>query len=202
MKLKPTCLMAVLALTFAVCGARADEENGKSDAWITTKVKAELATHKNVSAFNTKVNTTDGVVTLRGKVGSTAEKELAESYVKGVEGVRSVDNELVVSDKHSNKRMHDRGAHHRGADDRAADGDKAIGDKALDSMSDGGLTARVKTALLANPGTSAYHTEVDSNNGAVIISGTAKTDAERDLAERTVRGVSGVKSVENRIEVH
>jgi hyperosmotically inducible protein len=197
MKLKPTYLTAaVLALSFAVSGARADD--GRSDAWITTKVKAELATHKNVSAIATKVKTNDGVVTLRGKVGSTAEKELAESYVKQVEGVKSVDNQLVVQEKGSYKHGGDRGTENRttGASD-----DRGAGDKVVDEVKDGSLTARVKTALMADPGTSAFHTEVDSNNGNVILSGTAKTEAEKEQAERTVRGVSGVTGVENRIEV-
>jgi len=37
----------------------------RSDAWITLKVKAALAFHRNVRASGTEVRTVDGVVTLR-----------------------------------------------------------------------------------------------------------------------------------------
>src|SRR5450759_5607466 len=40
-----------------------------SDAWITTKVKTMLLFHRNVSAL-TEVNTTGGIVTLRGHASS------------------------------------------------------------------------------------------------------------------------------------
>ncbi|MGA0586165.1 BON domain-containing protein [Dyella sp. KRB-257] len=62
-----------------------------ADAWITTKVKSEFATTKGVDATDISVSTNNGVVTLSGHVGSSAEKAKAEQVARAVKGVRSVD---------------------------------------------------------------------------------------------------------------
>jgi hyperosmotically inducible periplasmic protein len=70
-----------------------------ADTWITTKVKSELATTKNVKSTDISVSTMDGVVTLTGTATSAAEKAKVESVAKGVKGVKSVDaSGLTVSD--------------------------------------------------------------------------------------------------------
>jgi hyperosmotically inducible protein len=68
------------------------------DAWITTKVKSELATAKNVKSTDITVNTTEGVVTLSGTVASAKQKKHVEHIAKQVKGVKSVDGSgLTVS---------------------------------------------------------------------------------------------------------
>ena len=61
------------------------------DAWITTKVKSEFATAKNVPASDISVSTNDGVVTLSGNVASKHEKAKAEKLARHVKGVKKVD---------------------------------------------------------------------------------------------------------------
>lgn len=63
-----------------------------ADAWITTKVKSEFGTTKDVSATDISVSTNDGVVTLRGMVTTQAEKARAEHLAQSVKGVKSVDS--------------------------------------------------------------------------------------------------------------
>ena len=62
-----------------------------------TKVKATLLFHRSVSASKTEVDVKDGIVTLRGKAASEAQKELTTEYAKDVEGVKDVKNEMTVS---------------------------------------------------------------------------------------------------------
>lgn len=70
-----------------------------ADAWITTKVKSELATTKGIKSTDISVTTADGVVTLTGTATSAAEKAKAEQVAKKVKGVKSVDGSgLTVSD--------------------------------------------------------------------------------------------------------
>lgn len=72
-----------------------------ADAWITTKVKSEFGTTKDVSATDISVSTQDGVVTLSGTVASAAEKANAERVAKGIKGVKSVDSSgLTVGVSH------------------------------------------------------------------------------------------------------
>lgn len=63
-----------------------------SDAWITTKVKSELATTKGIKSTDISVSTSDGVVTLTGSVATAKVKAKAEHVAKRVKGVKSVDS--------------------------------------------------------------------------------------------------------------
>jgi osmotically-inducible protein OsmY len=82
-------------------GAATKTEKAKeavSDSVITTKIKAEYAKDKAVSAMNIKVDTDNkGVVTLSGNAKSKDEAAKAESIAKGVSGVASVKNEIKVT---------------------------------------------------------------------------------------------------------
>jgi hyperosmotically inducible periplasmic protein len=64
-----------------------------NDATMTTRIKAKLLAD---SITGTTVDTTNGVVTLTGAVGSDEEKAKAEKHAQETEGVKSVKNELVV----------------------------------------------------------------------------------------------------------
>ena len=70
-----------------------------SDSWITRKVEVALAARRRVRARAAEVATDQGVVTLRGKVDTEAEKRLAGLAAQEVEGVLNVDNQMVVAGK-------------------------------------------------------------------------------------------------------
>lgn len=62
-----------------------------SDAWITTKVKSELATTKGVKSMDVTVRTTNGVVTLTGVLATRTDVRKAVAAAKSVQGVKDVD---------------------------------------------------------------------------------------------------------------
>jgi osmotically-inducible protein OsmY len=66
------------------------------DASITAQVKVALLFHRSTSALNTKVETRNGVVTLSGKAGNAAEKNLATKIVNDIKGVKSVKNLMTT----------------------------------------------------------------------------------------------------------
>jgi len=66
------------------------------DTSITAQVKYALLTHRSTSALKTEVDTHNGVVMIRGKAGSDAEKDLVSKLARGVRGVTSVTNEMTV----------------------------------------------------------------------------------------------------------
>ena len=144
----------------------------KSDAWLTTKVKTMLLYHRNVSAM-TEVDTKDGVVTLKGKADSQAQKDLTTEYAKDVEGVKDVKNEMTVA--------------------KASKKSQTTGQKIDDSS----ITAQVKMALLYHRSTSGLNTSVSTKNGMVTLSGKAGNAAEKDLATKYANDVNGVKGVKN-----
>jgi osmotically-inducible protein OsmY len=66
------------------------------DASITAEVKASLLAHRSTSALRTKVETTDGVVTISGVARNAAEKTLVTKLVSDINGVSSVINNMTV----------------------------------------------------------------------------------------------------------
>lgn len=66
------------------------------DASITAQVKWTLFLHKATSWINTRVDTTDGIVTLHGKARNAAEKDLVTKLVSDIHGVKSVKNDMTV----------------------------------------------------------------------------------------------------------
>jgi len=66
------------------------------DASITALAKMTLLYHRSTSALHTTVKTKHGVVTLSGKAGNAAEKDLATKLVKDVKGVKSVKNRMTI----------------------------------------------------------------------------------------------------------
>lgn len=147
-----------------------------SDAWLVTKVKSTLLFHRSVSA-KTEVDVKDGIVTLRGAAASQAQRELTTEYVKDIEGVKDVRNEMTVAG--------------------VAEESRTVGDKIDDSS----ITAQVKMTLLYHRSTSGIKTKVTTKDGVVTLHGKAGSTAEMDLAAKLANDVKGVKSVENRMIV-
>jgi osmotically-inducible protein OsmY len=144
-----------------------------SDAWIFTKVKTMLLFHSNVTA-KTDVTVKDGIVTLRGKADNAAERDLTTEYVKDVEGVKDVHNNMTVT----------------GSTDTTM---RKIGQ----NIDDATITAEVKMTLWDHSSTSATGTKVTTNGGVVTLTGHADNAAEKDLATELVSHIDGVKNVVN-----
>jgi hyperosmotically inducible protein len=66
------------------------------DASITAQVKMVLVLHRSTSVINTSVATKHGVVTVTGKAGNAAEKDLVTKLVKDINGVKSVKNRMTI----------------------------------------------------------------------------------------------------------
>jgi len=90
---------AVALLTATGCAdTRGQETVGAyvDDTTITTQIKARYVDNTQVAASSISVETLKGVVMLSGFAKNTTEKTLAESIARGVNGVKSVRNEIVV----------------------------------------------------------------------------------------------------------
>jgi hyperosmotically inducible protein len=89
-------LAALAALTIVTAPAWAEGHHPIKDSYITAKVKAELIADRDTDADHIHVTTRHGIVTLRGVVKSTAEKDKAKEDAMKIDGVREVRNELRV----------------------------------------------------------------------------------------------------------
>jgi osmotically-inducible protein OsmY len=155
-----------------------DRPAENSDTWISMKVKAALLYRRNVSGTKTEVYVKDGIVTLQGVAADQAQKDLTTEYAKDIEGVKSVQNDIVVS---------------KGLETRA----ETRGEK----IDDASITAEVKGSLLAHRSTSMLSTKITTNDGAVTVSGQAANAAEKALVTKLVTDVNGVQSVVNNMTI-
>jgi len=148
-----------------------------SDAWIGLKIHSLLLVRANVSATDTKVAVQDGVVTLTGTVSSDTQRDLTEAYVKTIDHVKSVKDELVVKTPEPDQ------------------------DSAAVAVDDASVTAQVKYALFSDSTTSAMRTKVTTDHGVVIVTGEAASNAEKDSVTQLAKSIRGVKSVRNMMTV-
>ena len=68
-------------------------------------------------------------------------------------------------------------------------------------LDDQTLTARVKSALFADPNVSGFQVNVDAYKGVVSLSGFVDTAAQKARAEDVARQVNGVRQVQNNLSV-
>ena len=71
--------------------ADASSQQPVEDSWITTKVKADLLVDDQTKGLDINVSTTNGIVTLAGRLDSAAQVDKAVSIARGIKGVKSVD---------------------------------------------------------------------------------------------------------------
>ena len=94
----PAALAVLLFLAgLAACKTTSSPRSQVDDAAIKTSVKAKLAADVRLSTLtNVEVNSTEGVVTLAGKVRTDEERRMAGDVARSVDGVVRVNNELQV----------------------------------------------------------------------------------------------------------
>jgi len=104
--------VVIISLIFAGCGAAvvggaayggykgATDERSvgtiMDDSILSTKIKTKMIGDEFVKARNIDVDVLNGVVYLIGVVESSSQKRMAEGIARGVEGVRHVENQLLV----------------------------------------------------------------------------------------------------------
>ncbi|MGI4814951.1 MAG: BON domain-containing protein [Janthinobacterium lividum] len=121
--------------------------------------------------------------------------------LKMLAGVASVAFALNVNAQTGNNLPADQTA----SDTTASSGPHETAGEALhhtgDRISDGTITTKVKTALLAAKGLKSTHIHVHTRGGTVRLTGTVPDKDQRSMADDVTHGVSGVTSVINHLKV-
>jgi hyperosmotically inducible protein len=69
-------------------------------------------------------------------------------------------------------------------------------------VKDSVITAKIKAELAKEKPSTLAKVSVDTDNaGVVVLSGSAKSQADKEKAETVARGIKGVATVENNIEI-
>jgi hyperosmotically inducible protein len=146
-----------------------------TNASITAKVKSALLADKITPGLRIDVDTDNGTVTLTGKVDNQAQKERAGRIAAKTEGVTKVVNRLTIKPAAHAKRS----------------AGTVIGDATI--------TAKVKSALLADKVAPGMAIDVDTIKGVVTLTGHVDGPPQKNRAEAVAKKVNGVKHVINHL---
>ena len=92
-----TLVIGGLVLTGLVKGlGNANEPTALNDTWLTAKAKVALFTDARVMGREINVESAQGVVVIRGNVSSDQTRKTVEDIASGIDGVKSVKNDLQV----------------------------------------------------------------------------------------------------------
>lgn len=161
-------LATILFMVFISGFARSESAELK-DHEITNAIETEILLDRGIASHMLDVKTTEGVVTLSGKVNNLFAKERTLNIARSVKGVKSIIDRIEVTPiQRSNEE----------------------------------LKKDINDALLFDPATEAYEIEVHVNNGSITLTGQVESNQERYLCEELVKGVKGVKAVNNEIQVY
>jgi hyperosmotically inducible protein len=168
-----TCVL--LTLASAALGRQAAAPSGAATARITKEVRHELLMLPYFSVFDNLSYKVDGYnVTLMGQVTRPTLKSDAENVVKRIEGVEHVDNQIEVLPLSPN-------------DDR--------------------IRRALYRAIYGYPALQKYSMGVQQpiriivKNGNATLEGVVDNEADKNIANIRARGVSGVFSVTNNLQV-
>lgn len=153
----------------------------RPDTEVRTEIEEALRWDKQVDAGLIDATVDNGVVTLDGTVGSTAEKQeaVAEAWVAGVDDVVAEDLEVG-----------------RWARDAEMRGDTVTAD-----LTDAEIADAIEDALMYEPRVDGYEVTPDVDDGEVTLRGTVESLKAKRAAANAARTTMGVTSVTNRLKV-
>ena len=167
---------AALSLLMVSTAALADKTAGESvdDGTTQAAVKTKLMGDDFFGGMGINIETHKGVVQLGGWIDDAAAGAKAAELAAGVDGVKSVDNQLHVKQ-----------------------GEASMGQTVDDTV----ITTRTKAAHADSALCSSLKVNVDTYNGVVLLTGFAETDEARKACGDVTAAVPNVKSVINGIHV-
>jgi osmotically-inducible protein OsmY len=171
MKMKSTCSLALMAAVSTMLITSTSLRASDTDSRIESSAAKSYVFKTALKDDSIKTDSKNGVVTLTGTVAKASDKSLAEDTVASLPGVKSVDNQLVVSGAQP--------AEH----------------------SDAWITMKVKTALLFHRNVSATGTTVYTKDGIVTLQGEASSMAQKELTTEYAKDIDNVKSVNNEMTI-
>ena len=144
------------------------------DATITSTVKSKMIWSRYADRLSANVDTTRGRVILAGTTDSEEARDFAGKLATSTHGVRSVDNQLVITSAKAGSPVTEGG-----------------------DIADGWITTKVKSTFMFSSNVPGSDISVSTNSGIVKLSGKMGNGAERALAIELAGNVRGVKSVDS-----
>ncbi len=152
------------------------------DAKVKGGVKAALELNRTLQPSSIDVDAKDGVVVLKGEVGSEEAKATAKRVAASVPGVTRVEDGLRLNPALASG---------------APAGDRSLGE----NIDDRALAAKVKLAYSLDRGMQGSDVAVNSFRREVTLTGRVTSDEQRRLALEVAQQTSGVADVRDQLQV-
>lgn len=177
-----TASVGMFALTpLAANAAEGDMSQQLSEARQEGSIWTAIALNRHLNPFSIDSEVDNGTAVLTGTVESSVERDLAEQVALSIEGINKVDNQLKVDSKVKRK----------------TNDSKSLANR----LDDASITATVKSKLLWNSNTEGLDISVKTEEGAVTLTGNARTPAAKELAGSLASNTEGVREVFNHLSI-
>lgn len=179
-----TLIVSTALLTFGIGGTAVAGDTAAQDiteARQESQIWTTYALSPHLRANDLKVSVDNGKATLSGTVEEGVTKDLARQIALGVSGITSVDNQIAVQPEYV----------------AAASTERRYGEV----IDDATITSSVKSKLVWSKHTDGLSTDVDTNRGHVKLTGTADSEAAKNLATQLTKNTRGVVGVDNQLVV-
>lgn len=172
----------------AVVPKSAKGQVAASDDQIQKRIETVIDNDASLKDSSIKVKSVNnGIVILAGKAETLSSHHRALYDARSVPGVKKVASEIKSPDQ-----MGDKEIWNEQPETAAA---------AKNSASDTWVTTKVKAQLLTEPGISPLKVNVDTRDGIVTLFGSVENESDKAVATRSAMKVSGVKNVQNELQV-
>jgi osmotically-inducible protein OsmY len=152
------------------------EARQESQIWTTYALSPYLR------ANDLKVTVHEGKATLTGHVADDVNKDLAKQIALGVDGIKSVENNIAVVPNYKAP---------------AQSADRSYGEV----VDDASITSAVKSKLMWSRYVDGLKADVDTTRGKVKLSGTANSAEAKAAAGKLAMNTHGVHAVNNQLVV-
>jgi osmotically-inducible protein OsmY len=180
-------LMLAISLALATAGVSSLTAAGTTAENLTearqeTQIWTTYALSPYLRSNDLKVSVHEGKATLTGKVAEGTNRDLAKQIALGVEGIKDVDNQIIVDADYVGPM-------------------RASGRSYGEMVDDATVTASVKSKLAWSTYADSATTNVQSKAGKVTLQGTTDSAAAKKLAGNLAMTTRGVDAVDNQLNV-
>jgi osmotically-inducible protein OsmY len=178
MKMK-TLVKTVLIGAVLIGGTAAYAADNQADGTTALNVKLALLNKLGTDSLHVDVDSNAGALMLKGTVDKRETRELAGTIAKSVDGVTSVQNDILLEASVENS-------------DQAG----VAAGEAEAEVKDAILATRVRLALVRKMGADGFKIGTEAANGVVTLRfGSDFTPAQREMAGKAIKYVTGVTKV-------
>ena len=172
--------------------AVADSTPRADDARITSGIQAKYFLDDTIKARRIDVNSSNGIVTLHGEVGSDDERAQALQLASATEGVQRVEDNLTVVIAPPREAT---------SSPALSTSASATAQRTAAAKVDDTMTTGLQTKLSSDDLVKSADIQVTAKNGIVLLEGTVPTSVAKQRALKLAREAEGVTQVVDRIRV-